>query len=68
LVWFDGPQTSTELIAAFSAPLLLLSVRDLKRNAAIRHYIEHLDITVKKLNYQTTALQQDRQGLGLSRR
>jgi hypothetical protein len=50
LVWFDGPQTSTELIAAFSAPLLLLSVRDLKRNAAIRHYIKHLGITVKKLN------------------
>jgi len=41
------------------------------RKKAIRHYIEHLDITVKNSisdsEDQATALQQDRQGLGLSR-
>ena len=43
-----------------------------QRQAAIRHYIEHLDISVKTAikdsEDQTTALQQDRQGLGVSRR
>ena len=43
-----------------------------ERQKALRHYIEHLDITVKRsikdIEDQTTALQQDRQGLGLSRR
>jgi uncharacterized membrane protein len=42
------------------------------RQKAIRHYIDHLDFTVKHsisdTEDQTTALQQDRQGLGLSRR
>ena len=41
------------------------------RQKAIRHYIDHLDFTVKHsisdIEDQTTALQQDRQGLGLSR-
>ena len=39
-----------------------------QRQAAIRHYIDHLDISVKTAikdsEDQTTALQQDRQGLG----
>ena len=43
-----------------------------QRQAAIRHYIAHLDISVKTAikdsEDQTTALQQDRQGLGVSRR
>lgn len=43
-----------------------------ERQKAIRHYIDHLDFTVKHsisdTEDQTTALQQDRQGLGLSRR
>jgi uncharacterized membrane protein len=43
-----------------------------QRRKAIQHYIEHLDITVKDsikdAEDQTTALQQDRQELGLSRR
>jgi len=43
-----------------------------ERRKALRHYIEHLDLTVKDsikdAEDQTTALQQDRQGLGLSRR
>jgi uncharacterized membrane protein len=43
-----------------------------ERPQAIHHYIEHLDSTVKNAirdsEDQTTALQQDRQGLGLSRR
>lgn len=43
-----------------------------ERRKALRHYIEHLDRTVKDsikdTEDQTTALQQDRQGLGLSRR
>jgi uncharacterized membrane protein len=42
-----------------------------QRQKAIRHYIEHLDIAVKDSIKDTedraTALQQDRQGLGLSR-
>ena len=42
-----------------------------ERQQAIRHYIEHLDSTVKDAvrdsQDQQTALQQDRQGLGLSR-
>jgi uncharacterized membrane protein len=42
------------------------------RQKAIRHYIDHLDVTVKNSISDsedlTTALQQDRQGLGLSRR
>ena len=42
-----------------------------QRQKAIRHYIEHLDIAVKDsikdTEDQATALQQDRQGLGLSR-
>lgn len=42
-----------------------------QRRKALHHYIEHLDITVKDSikddEDQTTALQQDRQGLGLSR-
>jgi uncharacterized membrane protein len=42
-----------------------------ERQKTLRHYIEHLDITVKDsikdAEDQTTALQQDRQGLGLSR-
>jgi uncharacterized membrane protein len=42
------------------------------RQNAIRHYIEHLDVTVKNSISDsedlTTALQQDRQGLGLSRK
>ena len=41
------------------------------RQKAIRHYIDHLNFTVKHsisdTEDQTTALQQDRQGLGLSR-
>ncbi len=42
------------------------------RQNAIRHYAEHLDVTLRNsiLDSEdlTTALQQDRQGLGLSRR
>lgn len=42
-----------------------------QRRKALQHYIEHLDITVKDSikdgEDQTAALQQDRQGLGLSR-
>ena len=42
------------------------------RQKALRHYIDRLDFTVKHsisdTEDQTTALQQDRQGLGLSRR
>ena len=42
------------------------------RQKAIRHYIDHLDVTVKKSISDsedlTTASQQDRQGLGLSRK
>jgi len=42
------------------------------RQKAIRHYIDHLDVTVKNAISDsedlTTALQQDRQGLGLSRK
>jgi len=42
-----------------------------ERQKALRHYLEHLDLTVKDsikdAEDQTTALQQDRQGLGLSR-
>ena len=42
------------------------------RQNAVRHYLEHLDITVKNsirdAEDLTTALQQDRQGLGLSRK
>ena len=42
------------------------------RQKAIRDYIDHLDFTVKHsisdTEDQTTALQQDRQGLGLSRK
>jgi uncharacterized membrane protein len=41
------------------------------RQKTISHYIDHLDFTVKRsisdIEDQTTALQQDRQGLGLSR-
>jgi uncharacterized membrane protein len=41
------------------------------RQKAVRHYIDHVDFTVKHsisdTEDQTTALQQDRQGLGLSR-
>jgi hypothetical protein len=59
LVWFDGLRARDEITSVtdfnrvdrrFFSTLLLLWVRDLKRNAAIRHYIEHLGITVKKLN------------------
>ena len=50
----------------------LESVVPASRQKAIRHYIEHLDVTVKNsindTEDQTTALQQDRQGLGLSRK
>ncbi len=42
------------------------------RQDAIRHYTEHLDVTVRNsitdIEDLTTALQEDRQGLGLSRR
>ena len=42
-----------------------------QRRKALQHYIEHLDITVKHSMTDaedlTAALQQDRQGLGLSR-
>jgi uncharacterized membrane protein len=42
------------------------------RQNAIRHYTEHLDATVRNsisdIEDLTTALQQDRQGLGLSRK
>ena len=42
------------------------------RQKAIRHYIDHLDVTVKKSISDSedlkTALQHDRQGLGLSRK
>jgi uncharacterized membrane protein len=42
------------------------------RQKVIRHYIDHLDVTVKNAISDsedlTTALQQDRQGLGLSRK
>ena len=41
------------------------------RQKAVRHYIDHVDFTVKHsisdTEDQTTALRQDRQGLGLSR-
>jgi uncharacterized membrane protein len=50
----------------------LESVVPASRQKAIRHYIEHLNVTVKNsindTEDQTTALQQDRQGLGLSRK
>ena len=50
----------------------LASAVPVERQDAIRHYIERLDLTVKNTikdsEDQTTALQQDRQGLGLSRR
>lgn len=49
----------------------LASAVPLERQKALRHYIEHLDSTVKNsikdTEDQTAALQQDRQGLGLSR-
>jgi uncharacterized membrane protein len=42
-----------------------------ERQEAVRHYIQHLDISLKNCitdtEDQTTALQQDRQGLGLTR-
>jgi hypothetical protein len=42
------------------------------RQIAIHHYLEHLDVTVRNSIVDsedlTTALQQDRQGLGLSRK
>jgi len=41
------------------------------RQKEVRHYIDHVDFTVKHsisdTEDQTTALRQDRQGLGLSR-
>lgn len=50
----------------------LVNVVGPERQQAIRHYLEHLDSTVKDAVHdsqdQQTALQQDRQGLGLSRR
>jgi uncharacterized membrane protein len=50
----------------------LASVVVPERQQAIRHYLAHLDLTVKNaVTYtddQTSALQQDRHGLGLSRR
>jgi uncharacterized membrane protein len=49
----------------------LASAVPLERQKALSHYIEHLNSTVKNsikdTEDQTTALQQDRQGLGLSR-
>jgi hypothetical protein len=52
-------------------PLRSRASRTARATKALRHYIEHLDISVKEsikdIEDQTTALQQDRQGLRLSR-
>lgn len=50
----------------------LASELPLERQGAVQHYIEHVDSNVRSsimdTEDQTTALQQDRQGLGMSRR
>jgi hypothetical protein len=44
----------------------------LERQKAVRHYIDHLDLNVKSAitdsEDQTSAMHQDRQGLGLTRK
>jgi uncharacterized membrane protein len=65
--------TSLQVVRRLRTALYDLNrVVPLSRQKAVRHYIEHLDFTAKHaisdIEDLTTALQQDRQGLGLSRR
>ena len=64
--------TSLQVVRRLRTALYDLNrVVPLSRQKAVRHYIEHLDFTAKHaisdIEDLTTALQQDRQGLGLSR-
>lgn len=64
--------TSLQVMRRLRAALYDLNrVVPLSRQKAVRHYIDHLDFTAKHAISDTedltTALQQDRQGLGLSR-
>jgi hypothetical protein len=71
-------EVATQAVASGDVVKLRTALYDLarvvgpERQQAIHHYIEHLESTVKNAirdtEDQTTALQQDRQGLGLSRR
>jgi len=65
--------TSLQVMRRLRAALFNLeAIAPPSRQGAIRRYIEHLDLTAKSAIRDsedlTTALQQDRQGLGLSRR
>ncbi|HUA78116.1 MAG TPA: hypothetical protein VMA86_10640, partial [Acetobacteraceae bacterium] len=66
--------TSVQVMRRLRAALtgLAESVATAERRTAVRHYLDHLNLGVGRSTFddqdQATALQEDRQGLGLSRK